>query len=50
MIGCFDFILHVCIYLNMMKCQFIIDGKKAASAHRRWTAQVAASGLIWLVD
>jgi hypothetical protein len=28
MIGCFDFILHVCIYVNMMRCQLIIGGKK----------------------
>ena len=28
MIGCFDFILHVCIYHNRMRCQLIIGGKK----------------------
>ena len=28
MIGCFDFILHLCIYLNMIRCQLIIGGKK----------------------
>jgi hypothetical protein len=28
MIGCFDFIFSVCIYLNKMRCQFFIGGKK----------------------
>jgi hypothetical protein len=28
MIRCFDFILHVCICLNIMRCQLIISGKK----------------------
>jgi hypothetical protein len=28
MIVCFDFILYLYIYLNMMRCQFIIGSKK----------------------
>jgi hypothetical protein len=28
MIECFDFILYLCIYLNMVRCQLIIGGKK----------------------
>jgi hypothetical protein len=28
MIGCFDFIFSVCIYLNKIRCQFFIGGKK----------------------
>jgi hypothetical protein len=33
LIGCFDSILDLCIFLKMMRCQLISDGQKTPLLH-----------------
>jgi hypothetical protein len=33
LIGCFDFILDLCIFLKMVRCQFMSGGQKTPLLH-----------------